>query len=213
MEDEGYQDMIDYENDIYDLHREENRQSQDEKQGRTLEEKSDSDTSEVEQNSTALKSDITHEQRIPGVGMNGLTVLDQGRVQEYTEDDDDSSDLSDDERDLIYSRLYYSASTVPISSTAISTDKRKQDTKSPRKSRKRKTSKDESAPLSNFTFHLDLDNPSDPTLEPQDIQPPVLNDEEDEDEDYPVPFPLFITNPKANIRGRYFAPPAPERPA
>ena len=68
--------------------------------------------------------------------------------------EDDSSSLSEDERDMIYSRLYHSSSVLPTSTTNPPVNEQKSKEHHPGK----KSSSISNNISANFTFELDLDD-------------------------------------------------------
>ena len=111
-DDENYQRMVDYENEIYELNHGIDQESENETSpDPRLEVAAVEDPNEdvVDNSSTRFskKISVSKESVTETVHTNGNTPELNGQI------DDDSSNLSEDERDMIYSRLYHSSSILP----------------------------------------------------------------------------------------------------
>lgn len=182
-DDEDYQRMVDYENEIYDLNHgvdqdSDNDSSTDQPINLAPPEDSDEDVSDKSSSQSSKKISVYNGAVVQTVHLNSKAPEVEGRV------DDDSSNLSEDERDLIYSRLYHSSSALP-KPTRNSPGKAETTKKeSPRKKNSSTDTNDQNrVPSTNFTFEIDLDNlppPPEPTNQTTDTT--LI----DEDDDYPV---------------------------
>jgi len=190
MEDDTYQRMADYENEIYDLNHDIDQDSEQQESNQNSE---NEDMTDDEGQETSNRS-IRDQEEKP----NGIKDLPNGLEQSDT-------DFSEDEREMILSRLYHSSNAFPtISSITDATHP-----PSPEKGKSRKTKasgkkkKTKSAtstqqqdvppiPSKEFTFEIDLDNlPPPPDLTIPTTEAVTL----DEDGDFGV-YPL---TPKTNI--------------
>jgi hypothetical protein len=177
MDDDDFQQVVDYENEIYDLNHGEDSESD----VSVVKDENESDESNAEsrQASTKNASDPeTTEEKVD------LKTEPNGVDDNF---DNDSESLSEDERDMIYSRLYHSTSTLPPSTTAPS--KENKPNRATRRKQKALISSDQPpVPSTEFTFHLDLDNPLPPApAEPSPAEAVTEASTLDEDGDYSVP--------------------------
>lgn len=182
-DDEDYQRMADYENELYDLNYGVNQDSDDDSSPDepvkvAPQEDEDEDVSDKSSPQSSKKISMSNSSLAQTVHFidNALEV--EGRV------DDDSSNLSDDERDLIYSRLYHSGSSVPKPTTNYLVKTEATNKNGPReKNSSNNANEQHRVPSTNFTVELDLDNLSPP---PESINQATDAASVDEDDDYPV---------------------------
>jgi len=181
MDDDDYQRIADYESEIYGLN---NQQSDDEEQDESVSDQQSSSGSDLEETNSpsSLPNDIVKDTTANGESENILPRV------EYTVEDEngDSSDLSEDERDEIYARLYHGNTTNATSSKPVLD---KEETKSASKTKKSKSKEQNGTNhFSNeFSFDIDLDDLP-PPPEPPSFIPEVST--LDSDGDFPVPLPL-----------------------
>src|SRR5436309_309588 len=103
MDDDDYQRMVDYENEIYCLYSNRDDGLEDEGSSETCFEASDSDV--VPENGNRSSDGIVMPKDPVAALMSSSAIPSVFRPQF---DNSDSSGMSEDERDLIYSRLYHS---------------------------------------------------------------------------------------------------------
>lgn len=182
-DDEYYQRMVDYENEIYGLNNgidqdSDNDSSPDEPVNFVPSEDSDEDVSEKSSPPSSKKIFTPNGSAAQTVHWNGNAPEVEGQVN------DDSSNLSDDERDLIYSRLYHSNSALPKATTSHPVNAETAKKSSPRQSNSSNDINDQyRVPSINFTFEIDLDDlPSPPERTNQATDTTSI----DEDDEYPV---------------------------
>jgi len=184
-DDEDYQRMVDYENKIYNLNHgidqaSENEMSPDQTLKVVPVEDLDEDVSDDSSIRVTKKISVSKESVTKTVHPNGNPPELNGQI------DDDSSNLSEDERDMIYSRLYHSSSTLHTFANNPPVKEENKIKNSPRKkatSTSNNVNEQHHIPSTKFTFEIDLDNlppPPEPTNQATDIT------SIDEDDDYPV---------------------------
>ena len=168
MDDEDFQRIADYENEIYDLN---HGESQDEDEDDTPNQSSpdqqssgasddgdggdDSAESETEDNFNQATGLVDHPQ------INGVQHNTQNHAEYLLEiENDDSTDLSEDERDEIYARLYHGTNTVPTTVNSVSAKEESKTEKPTRKTKKSKTKEPNGTTNFSkaFTFDIDLDD-------------------------------------------------------
>jgi hypothetical protein len=179
MDDDDFQQMVDYENEIYDLNHGEGSESD----VSVVKDESESDEKNAESHQASSDNVSEHLETAAEEKVDFKT--EPNGVDEHF-DDEDSESLSEDERDLIYSRLYHSTSTLPASTTAPS--KENKPNRAARRKQKALMSCDQpSVPSTEFTFHLDLDLPPPPApTEPSIAEAVPEASALDEDGDYSV---------------------------
>lgn len=171
MDDEDYQRIADYENEIYDLN---HGESQDEEEDDTPNQSvpdqqsaeasdddgngdDDDDSAESEtEDSSNQPTGLTEEPQTNGVQHNA-----QQHVEYPMEiENDDSTDLSEDERDEIYARLYHGTNTVPTIANPVPAKEESNSEKTTRKTKKSKTKPPNGTTdfSKEFTFDIDLDD-------------------------------------------------------
>jgi hypothetical protein len=192
-----YENLSDYENDLYDLNHEADR-AEDESESAPDEEDCEGEhTSGDESTDPASRSRaVSGNASLPPVAPSPPSLDTNGILNGYEEDEEDST-ISDDERDLIYSSLYHSntthLTTTPSKKTAQPTSDSPQ---KPKGKGKRSKSPDQPSGLAStkFTFELDLDNIPSPSIAVEQQPRQVINIDSDSDDD------------NFHTRGRYFAP-------
>jgi hypothetical protein len=193
MDDEdGHSEYSEYEDDIDRIfglsHDADNDESSDEEASESGDESSsesegDDESSEEEETKASVsRSTVASRNASPPLPTKSPPALDVNDVLDELEDVDS---ISDDERDLIYSRLYHSSTTqqtmIPPKTTQQSTDLPQKS-----KSKRSKGTKDQLSDLAStkFTFEIDLDNvaPPPPPLPPS--PPPEVHtiDSDSDDE-------------------------------
>lgn len=213
MDDDDYQRIADYENEIYDLNHEDQDQDQ-EVEGENLMTEKEADqrsesittsgssgSSESESSELSDESDSDDSSALSGSGKGKApqSLSPSSKPQPNTSlnidvhdmSDEDSSGLSEDERDMIYSRLYHTNAALPFAAEVPQDT----ETNSPSKRKTKKNAKSDTTddvPSSKFTFDLDLDNLSPPPEPTAPItETPTLASDDDE---YPVSHPMVISN-------------------
>jgi len=175
MDDDEYQRMVDYENEIYNLNHGEEEQNELERDSLADAENETPDIDEEENTATADFSD-------PRNSKNTKFMNDDKGIESP---DKGSLELSEDERNQIYAQLYHFNSTLPkATSNFVHTD-RSNLTNPRKKGTVSSSSNKENAGYSNgITYELDLDNlPSPP---PGPTPPVVETSTVDEDGDFAV---------------------------
>ena len=164
MDDDDYQRIVDYENEIYDLNHVEDREEA---------EANPKDKGESASGSYDDESPESKNFRGSRGHYNAKFVNDDERTEQT---DRDSEDLSEDERDQIYARLYHGALNLAVN------DEKANLTKNTSSGRK----------LNGVTLELDLDKITSPPTEriPTAIETATL----DEDGDFSVTFLSRPTN-------------------
>ena len=179
MDDDDFQQMVDYENEIYDLNHEEGSESD----ISVVKDESEPDERNAESHQASSENVSEHIETATGVKLDFKT--EPNDVDKHF-DDDGSESLSEDERDLIYSRLYHSTSTLPAS-TRVPSKENKPNRAARRKQKALMPCDQSSVPSTEFTFHLDLDNPPPPApAEPSIVEAVTKASALDEDGDYSV---------------------------
>jgi len=211
MEDDTYQSMVDYENEIYDLNHDLDNDSEAEQESN--QNNKNDDMTDAEEPETSNRSNQVPEQQ-----PNEIKLLQNGLEQS-------DSDLSEDEREMILSRLYHSSNafptvpkdfgtTEPTASPSKAEKPRKGKISDKKKKPKPSASTEQEVPpipSKEFTFEIDLDNlppPPDLTLPPKQV---ITLDEYGDFGVYP-PQVSQLTS-QFPSRGRYFGPPEPDRPS
>jgi hypothetical protein len=210
MDDEDYQRIADYESEMYELDR---GQSQDGQQGSTPSKSvpdllsSEANDDDDGNSNDSRKISERPNGRVDPPQANGA----KQRTQPNTEhpmgtENNNSSDLSEDERDEIYARLYHGTNTLPTTKPVAEKAKANSE-KGTRKSKKSKTKSQNGTTdfCKEFAFDLDLDLDSLPP--PPEPIPEVTT--LDSDGDFSVPSQslsiLFLCTP-------FFIPPFQHTP-
>jgi hypothetical protein len=212
MDDDDYQRIADYENEIYDLNHEDQDQEQEVEGKNVMTEKEadqrsesittsgSSGSSEFESSELSDESDSDDSAALSGSGKGkspkspSASSIHQPNTSLNVDvpdmSDEDSSGLSEDERDMIYSRLYHTNTALPFA-TEVPQDN-EANSPSKKKTKKHTKSDTDDVPSSKFTFDLDLDNLSPPPEPTAPItETPTLASDDDE---YPVSHPVVISN-------------------
>ena len=202
MDDEDFQRIADYENEIYDLNHGEsqdededdtpNQSSPDQQSSEASEDDGDggddSAESETEHNSNQTTGLADHRQT------NGVQHNTQHHAEYPLEiENDDSTELSEDERDEIYARLYYGTNTVLTTANSVSAKEESKTEKPTRKTKKSKT-KDPNGTTDfskEFTFDIDLDDLPPP---PQPIPEVTTLDSDGDFAVPPLPFQFLSSS-------------------
>ena len=175
MDDDEYQQTVDYENDIYELNHGVNQLSESENENIPV---------RVSQprypDGDVMKDSSSNKPTIPK-RRNSIPTPNSVYIDARTEDE--SSNISEDERDMIYSRLYYSTSVVPASAADAPTDKDNASRASPQKKASSIYNTGNPIPSTNFAFEIDLDHLT-PT--PESASPIIESISEDEDSEFLV---------------------------
>jgi hypothetical protein len=190
-DEEDYIRMADYENELYDLNHGVNQDSDDDSSPDepvkvAPQEDSDDDVSNKSSPQSGKRMSTSNGSIAHTVHSDDNALEVEGYV------DDDSSNLSDDERDLIYSRLYHSGSSVPKPTTNYLVRTEATNKSGPHEKNSSNNANDQHrVPSIDFTFELDLDNlPPRPESTNQATDTASV----DEDDDYPVYSRRYHTN-------------------
>lgn len=170
MDNDEYQRIVEYENEIYDLYHEGDQKSDSSNSADVPMEKLEHNDSDSEQSSTISN---------PKYAAATANLVDSNQsTEEQNHDFSDSASLSEDERDLIYSRLYHSTSTLPTKNN-IRAEEAIPSTKSSM-SGGHGFNTEYTVPSINFTFELDMDKLQ-PSLEAANpfIETTPLDDDDD----------------------------------
>jgi hypothetical protein len=173
MDNDEYQRIAEYENEIYDLNHERDQESDSDNSAVVPTEQPEYNDDDSEQ-SSALSNPKYATVKADLVGINDT-------MEERDHDDfNDSASLSEDERDMIYSSLYHSTSTLPTKNN-IPAEETMPPTKFPISGDGFIT--EYTVPSINFTFELDPGNLQ-PSLE---LTNPVIESTSlDEDDGFAV---------------------------
>jgi hypothetical protein len=162
MDEDEYQRIVDYENEIYDLEYGEDQESNEE--------------NDVVSEKSFQNADGSTDDNRPETKALNPVAPDAGLEPDVI----DSDDLSEDERDLIYSRLYY-ASSRPVLTANASSDLKESSSLEEQPAASNGTKEGLSA---QFAFELDLDNlPPSPEQQPSKQEDVASLDDDDDDDD------------------------------
>jgi hypothetical protein len=199
--DDDYQQEVDYENEIYGLNYGIDQDSEEETHGEHSQAENDGGDDESDEDF----SEPSPTQSIKAESLAGYPIADgfvvNGNLDDSHElmDDDDDSNLSEDERDMILSRLYHS--TLPTSTVPLHTDSKSSQINDVGGDSSIINTIPNGISSTNFTFELDLDNLPSP---PRQTTPLLDTTTLDEDGDFSVPpLPITLTldiNPRTLFR-------------